>query len=113
MNVEQFVATTLQQVINGVATAQVSANASGAVVNPPVLARVEGGQVLYTEHGGQYMPHVIPCDFDIAIVVLEQTSELQVASLTLSSESKTSESRNVFSRVRFTVPVRLPQVRGR
>ena len=112
MELKDFVAQTLTQIIAGVKDSQVTAKGLGAEVNPRLnTSYTEAGKQGFLSIGNGYAPVV---QFDVALTVTEGTGTkggigvfAGVVNLGSSGQS-TSESSSV-SRVKFSVPLVLPK----
>ena len=111
MDLKEFVATTLVQIIEGVADAQKVAEEMGAVINP--RARATASSV--TTGQGQAI-HLV--EFDVALTSIEGRTTsggggITVAFVRAGGEKETSATEASVSRVKFSVPVALPGDRRR
>lgn len=115
MDLKEFVAESLRQIMDGVAEAKKHGKSIGAQVNPCArlgrTARLPEG-VLYreTEDGGQYAQNV---SFDVAVTTIEASSSkggarLAVAVFAAGRDKQSNRTNSSVSRVQFTVPVFLP-----
>ena len=100
MELREFVAETLKQVIEGVATAQEYAGAHGSVVG-------------YYEEITNLDPAPQVVEFDVAITTADETqvkggAGIMVAMLALGSQAQTDRANQMVSRIRFAVPLYLP-----
>ena len=116
MDLESFIAQSLQQVISGVRSAQEYAanNPTGAKINP------RGITALKRDDHGKKQPHDIgtklpvhDVEFDVAVTVT-QSSEgkagggLLVAGLGIGGQKASSTESASVSRIKFTVPIVWP-----
>lgn len=117
MELKSFVTQTLVQIVEGVVDAQEKLQKSGAKINP------ESTQ--FTDHVGE---HQLPwlygavkrygqvVEFDVSVTASERDEAqggvgIQVASITLGLglSGKTEDQSSVISRLKFSVPIFLPQ----
>jgi hypothetical protein len=118
MDLKEFVAQTLIQIVEGVSDAAPRLEALGAFVNPADMSQSLRGSTYapsVTIPGqGQYARVVQRVEFDVAVVVKENAQAkggvgvgiLSVVSLGGSKETTTSQESN--SRIKFGVPITLP-----
>lgn len=116
MDLKEFVAESLRQIVDGVAEAKSHGSEVGAEVNPignpgnydrlpeGVLIRKLDGV------GTQYAQNV---SFDIAVTTIEESqskggARLAVAVFSLGGDKQSNSTNSSVSRVQFTVPVFLP-----
>ena len=115
MDLKEFVAESLRQIMDGVAEAKEHGSQIGAEVNPAAIAgrldRFPEG-VLYrkTETGVQYAQNV---SFDVAVTTIEEShtkggAKLAVAVFSAGGGTQRDSTNSSVSRVQFTVPVFLP-----
>ncbi len=103
MKLQEFVSETLKEVIAGVREAQ-------------AYARDNGAQISVSPHRG-YRP-IKEVEFDVAVTSTD-TSETQagagvfVAVLGIGAKGKSDTSDSCVSRIRFSVPIALPEQEGR
>ncbi len=115
MNLREFVKETLKQLIEGVVDAQAFAKESGAVVVPPVSATsVPGGAPMRPRASGGF---VFDIDFDVAVMTAESGETkggagLFVGWLGAGARHTAGATGETANRVKFTVPVVLPQQRN-
>ena len=115
MNLKEFVAETLRQIMDGVTEAKKYGSEVGAEVNPSGnLGRFdrmpEGVIYRQTENGGQYAQDV---SFDVAVTTVEESqskggAKLAVAVFSVGGGKQSASTNSSVSRVQFTVPVFLP-----
>lgn len=111
MDVKEFVAETLKQVMDGVAEAQKHAREVKGYVNPTAHSVAREGQGLGFTADGQV---IYAMTFDIAVSVSSEKSaeagaKLQVAQiLKIGGEGKGTWAQESVSRVQFAVPMVLP-----
>lgn len=112
MKLEQFVEESLKQIIGGVLKAQVYGEQHGAHVNPVNATFNSNSQnVVYCTETGVPLQQV---EFDVAVTVSESNASSQdnnvgVGDITVSAApSESSSTNSSASRIKFTVPVRLP-----
>lgn len=110
MELDEFVSTTLRQIINGVQTAQDELSDSGATVNPTNIAiRTDqlGGR------GHQRGNIVRNVDFNVAVAASQEESSeagagIFVGGLGLGVRESGGEASQHMNRIKFTVPLLLP-----
>ena len=115
MNLKDFVAESLREIIDGVVEGQKHGKLSEAIINPPPTYLIQQGQVL-TDHATGVQIQMI--DFDVAVTVREGTSTsggmgLVVGPVALGTKGKSDAASESVSRIRFTVPVAFPPGRER
>ena len=114
VELKDFVAQSIRQVIEGVAEAQEHAKDSKARVNPRGTRITEGSvkwdskDSSYSLHHGGYL------EFDIAVTTLESDKAeggfgIFVGPLAAGTKGQTLEAETAVSRLRFSVPVFLPE----
>jgi hypothetical protein len=109
MNIKEFIAETLVQITMGVIEAQNNLKDTGALVNPelnPGQLRWGVGHTL----GGELVGAV---DFDMAVNATEGTETkggigVVAGILSLGSAGKSDASTGSATRIKFSVPIRLP-----
>jgi len=106
MELKDFIAGTLVQIVEGVHAAQAQVEALGGNVNPYEQYKSEYGQSL-TRGATQSV------GFDVAITAEENTASKEgigvvVAAIALGKRNEKSDSASSVSRVQFTVPLALP-----
>ena len=105
MELKDFVAETLKQIVKGVKAAQQSKDCEGASVNPKgFVLNISSGQ---TQRVSDPKPREI--DFDVALMVVEGSEKK--AGLTvwgIGGGLSANSSNTSVSRIRFSVPVILP-----
>jgi hypothetical protein len=108
VRLDDFVASTLEQLIAGVRRAQEAAGPADAAVNPAVRTGTPG------KFDGDTGTHIQDIEFDVALTVQssEKTGgELGVAvwPLKVGIGGASESQHETVSRVRFSVPLRLPR----
>ena len=119
MNVEEFVDTSLRQIIAGVKKAQQATRLPGKhpseadIVNPAVMYGAdEAPKGKYFATTGRTLVHFV--DFDVAVTT-DSTSEakaglsLKVVGIGIGGGGGVSDRDSVVSRIKFQVPIVLPQ----
>ncbi len=117
MEIKDFVAQSLQQIVEGIAAAQAAVATSGAVINPSLMG---GGDAIARQgilqaHGGGATTMV---DFDVAVTVSEGTGTrggigVFAGVVNLGSSGESSNQNQSVSRLKFRVPLALPLPRPR
>lgn len=110
MKLEDFIAESLKEIINGVVAGQEHAVQHNAKVNPPVAFYRDQGLVLADGETGCKLTEV---EFDVAVTATEGKSKkggigVFVGSVGIGSASKSETEHESVSRLKFTVPVSLP-----
>ncbi len=112
MKLEDFIAETLKEIVNGVRTAQRYAAQHGAIINPESLTYRSQDKVgkPYESRSGRF-PEAI--DFDVAVTTTEGTETsggvgVFVGPLGLGSRGKSITTDTSMSRIKFSVQVLLP-----
>ncbi len=112
MRLQKFISETLTQIIHGVEDAQNNIDSDSGRINP----RIIGGSVI--ENGREQLAsesvETTPVSFDIAVLVDKGKTKdegigIVVASIGLGSRKKVEISDSSISRIKFEVPVLLPQ----
>ena len=119
MNVEEFVDTSLRQIIAGVKKAQQATRLPGKhpseanIVNPAVMYDADSApKGKYFATTGRNLVHFV--DFDVAVTT-DSTSEakadlsLKVVGIGIGGGGGVSDRDSVVSRIKFQVPIVLPQ----
>lgn len=110
INLQEFVRAALVQVIEGVKAAQEMAVPLGAMVNPQRYF-ISGGvpQWHESEPGAYNIGQIV--EFDVAVVAVEETSIKGGIGVlaAIGYEAKKENDNSTVSRVKFSVPVFLPQ----
>jgi hypothetical protein len=109
MELKNFVAETLKQIIEGVVSSQRTARESGAQVNPGRLASVGG--LLYSSPGGTDSVQMV--DFDISLTESrgdEAKGGIGVffGSVGLGAQGKSETGTSAMNRVKFSIPIMFP-----
>ena len=108
MDVKQFVAETLKEVINGVAEAQAHASSAGAIVNANLI-QYTSGNWNYPKHPSFSAP--INIEFDVAVTVAENKDlkgGIGIMVAGIGYQAKKEATRSEVSRIKFSIPVVLP-----
>ena len=114
MNLKEFVADSLKQIIDGVVEAQAYGKEKDARVNPLHLpVRDKQGGV----HSVNYRQDVAhPIEFDVAVTTSQGTETkggvgVIIAGWTLGATGKSDKGNEHVSRIKFTIPVVLPTIK--
>jgi len=114
MNLEEFVSQTLVQIVSGVRAAQAEAKAHGAEVNPHLTGAAEqlGKHGFIWASGGA--AQIV--QFDVALTVAEGTGTkggigVFAGAVSLGSSGQSKLESSSVSRVKFSVPLTLPEAR--
>ena len=112
MDLKEFVAQTLGQIIGGVKAAQAEATVLGGEVNPHLnTTHSELGKQGFLWAGGRYAQVV---QFDVALTVIEGTGTkggigVFAGAINLGSSGESKAESTSVSRVKFSVPLVLPK----
>jgi len=115
MELREFVSETIKQISSGVKDAQASHEEHGAFVNPHLSTSAElavkHGILIASGHATQLV------QFDIALTVTEGTGTkggigVFVGALSLGSSGQSNSENSSVSRVKFFVPLVLPEGKG-
>ncbi len=116
MDLKEFVAQTLGQIVGGVKDAQAETLALGGEVNPHLnTTHAELGKQGFLWAGGRYAQVV---QFDVALTVTEGTGTkggigVFAGAVTLGSSGQSKAENTSVSRVKFSVPLVLPSSKSR
>ena len=111
MELKTFVAETISQIVEGVAEAQERCKGRGALVNPRVAGNYVQRDELWAGDGSAPAQFV---EFDVALTATEGTGTkggigVIVGAFTLGSSGQSQAERSASSRVKFSVPLVLPE----
>ncbi len=112
MELSNFVAQTLEQIIDGVARAQEYAGKNGASVNPNSMnLRGELGRMLYDVNNGRVVQVV---DFDVALTTSDGTKTrggigVVLGAIAVGTQGASESDQHSATRISFSVPVMLPE----
>ncbi len=115
MELKTFVAETITQIVEGVAEAQKRCSERGARVNPRLTGNYVHRDELWAGEGSAPAQFV---EFDVAIGATEGSGTkggigVIVGAFTLGSSGQSQAERSASSRVKFSVPLVLPEEGGR
>jgi hypothetical protein len=110
IELKDFVAVSLMQIIDGIAEAQEHAKEKGARVNPSGVKQASSGNVIMDTRAT--MGHLI--DFDIAVSASETGSvdsegKVGISVVGARVEGAIEETMSQVSRIKFSVPVFFPE----
>ena len=116
MNLEEFISTSLSEIINAVSKTRANLTDKSARINPPVrfshITGVSNAFMLPMNDSTNHSP-ISMIEFDVALTVNEGSTagvgaklDIKVASLGGQGQQENSESR--MSRIKFSIPVQLP-----
>lgn len=110
MDLKEFVSQTLQQIVAGVADAQ-KATVAGEI-NPKIWQRGDAAKLKIVESNAGKWIHLV--DFDVAVAVFEGTAThggigLVVGPVALGSKGQSKDESSTISRIKFSVPIALPE----
>jgi hypothetical protein len=119
MNLQQFISETLVQIAKGIEEANVQLKDSKAKVNPPGIATGgESNSAIYgflaEDEPDKFRKVVESIDFDVAVYAVEGTETkggigIMVGTIGLGSHGKNEAGKSSESRIKFRVPMVLPQ----
>lgn len=110
MNLKDFVAETLKQIIDGVVAAQEDGQGKGAVINPcGRTMSMKTRQVTETDDPQKQQM----VEFDVAVTAAEGTQTkggigVFVAAVALGSQGQSNANMQSINRVKFSIPILLP-----
>lgn len=119
MNLQQFISETLVQIVRGIELANTALKDSTAKVNPSGIAT--GGTDAHRVYGflaedspDQYRKIVEAIEFDVAVYATEGTETkggigIMVGTIGLGSQGRSEAEHRSESRIKFRVPMLLPQ----
>lgn len=108
MELKEFVKATLEQIVEGVASAQESIHARGGVVNPANLSFQKDGSWNNYSHA---MPQEVV--FDVGLTATDKRGSAEgigvfLGSISLGKKNETGVEQVAITKVRFSVPLVLP-----
>jgi len=111
VELREFIAQTLLQIVNGVSDAQGAD--TGGEINPRIWSarKDDAAKLKILESNGGNWIHLV--DFDVAITVVEGTSTqgglgLVVGPVALGTKGQSKDENSSISRIKFQVPVSFP-----
>jgi hypothetical protein len=112
VELKEFVTETLTQIIDGVKAAQEHAKGVGAAVSPKGLYAPKAGEKSW--YAGQNATPVHMIEFDVAVSASSDDKAkggagLFVGPVALGAQGETGTSSGTVSRIRFNVPMILPE----
>ena len=118
MELSEFVANTLLQICQGVATAHQKLQPDHGEINPPVNSTSLRGSGLFDGPNAQDDTAICPVHFDIALTVAQENrggggAKIQVVAIKVGAEAAVSSSTSSVHRVQFAVPVQFPSKKRR
>lgn len=109
MNLEEFVAETIKQIISGISKTHVHAKEKGATVNPRLACTI------YSGNKGRVEPRspIHSVEFDVAVTTTEGKGTkggigIFVGPVGLGSKGQSESSNTSMSRIKFSVPIVFP-----
>ncbi len=110
MELKEFVAATLADIVEGVRLAQARTKGTSAVVNPE-LDSSSGREGSFHRGTGTFIREV---EFDVAVTATESTGTkggvgIFVGAVALGSQGQSDAGKTQLSRIKFGVPVLLPR----
>lgn len=120
MDLKDFIRESLVQIAKGIEEADAELVSSRAMINPKNIAVDHSGQAQHfgslpdLDSGMLYLDSVQAIDFDVAVHAKEGTEAsakggLSVGSVGFGAKGSTSEAKSSESRIRFKIPMVLPQ----
>jgi hypothetical protein len=111
MQLKDFVSQTLNQIVEGIATAQKFAEERGALVNPKGLIGLKEKADYWDRETGEAASRV---DFDVAVTAVDGKGTkggvgVFVGAFGLGTQGESESSKSSVSRVKFSVPVHFPK----
>lgn len=112
MELREFVAESLRQIIDGVAAAQTYAAEQGATVNPSdIWFRVDQGVVKIQDRATGALVQEV--NFDVAVTATDGTKTkggigVFAGAVGLGSQGQSEASNQSISRIKFSIPLSLP-----
>lgn len=112
MNLKDFVAESLVQIVSGVTQAQEQLKGTGARVNP--LMRFMNDKSSIGDADGDGGQPVYPVEFDVVVTAAEGTGTkggigVAVGIVALGSQGQSESKSGQESRIKFKIPLLLPQ----
>jgi hypothetical protein len=117
MDLKQFVAETISQIVEGVLEADRRVGKVGAAVNPPNTVTNKRGDGPYGFYAGaevkMFRPAVQEISFDVVVNATQGTETkggigIQVGSIGLGRSGRSESENSSESRVKFSIPLLLP-----
>ena len=119
MELKEFVAETLKQIVGGVKDAQAAVKGEGGEINPPFFISGEAakGILIHREHDIPSGKAVHIVEFDVALTVVEGKGTkggigVFVGPVGIGTQGQSSSENASVSRIKFQVPITLPQPQG-
>lgn len=122
MDLKDFIRETLVQIARGVEEADTELHSSRAMINPKNIAVERSGNAQHfgslqeDGNGPYYLDSVQAIDFDVAVHAKEGTEAsakggISVGSIGFGAKGSTTEIKSSESRIKFRIPMVLPQGR--
>jgi hypothetical protein len=113
MNLQDFVAESLRQIIRGVKAVQEEARQDKAWVNPPIVWPDDVRSTRLRNLRNSSLVHEI--EFDVAVTVSQEDGKkggagLVIGPVVLGAQGQSASTSESVSRVKFSVPVSYPMV---
>jgi hypothetical protein len=115
MELKNFVAESLKNIIDGVAVAQEYAEKKNAIINPDHSSKIDGipGFAQLADGDITFHYHQI-IEFDVAVTTSSETEAkvgggIFVAAASLGATGKDKQGDTVYSRIKFSIPIELPK----
>jgi hypothetical protein len=111
MDLKDFIAATLTQIVRGVSESAAAISEMGGAVSPAYKAQVADERIGLTLDGKEHPVYSI--SFDVAVVASESGAteggaRLQVAGIGFGAKATSADKQETTSRVQFIVPLQLP-----
>jgi hypothetical protein len=108
MELKDFIRATLEQIVEGVSTAQANINSRGGVVNPSNMSFQKDGQWNNYNHA---MPQEVV--FDVGLTSTDKSGSSEgigvfLGSISLGKKNEVGAEHVAVTKVKFTVPLVLP-----
>jgi hypothetical protein len=115
MELKEFVAESLKNIIDGVTDAQEYAKGKNAIINPnyPLsFDKILGFAQYYDEDQFGHYHQII--EFDVAVTTSSETESkvgggIFVAAASLGAAGKDKQGDSMYSRIKFSIPIELPK----
>ncbi len=119
MNLEEFISQALVQVARGMKKAEEGLESAGSIVNPREVSvsTTDGGKIYgYITKTGTSLRAIQLVEFDVAVTVTEGKETkggigVVMGAVALGSSGKSDTHNSSISRLRFSIPIALPNGR--
>lgn len=121
MNLQEFITQALVQIASGIAEADERLSDVGSIVNPRHVTGAgndKNNVYGYISEEPKYLRAVHSVDFDVAVTAVEGKETkggigIVVGAIGLGSQGRSEESSTSVSRIKFRVPIALPNAQGK